>query len=78
MEIDLKEARRLIMLAIKNNPTGVDYSRLDRAFVNRMPEMIIGGYGNKLKHLLDQMMKEGILSWHVQGYIKGSNFPEDF
>ena len=78
MDIDIQEARRLIILAIENNPSGVDYGRLDRAFVRRMPDMIIGGCGNKLKPLLDQMMKEGVLSWHVQGYIKGSNFPEDF
>ena len=41
MNIEMQEARKMIMLVIKNNPTGVDYSRLDRAFVNRMPDMAI-------------------------------------
>ena len=77
MNIDMQEARRLIMLAIKNNPTGVDYGRLDRAFVNRMPNMIIG-YGNKLMPLLDAMTKEGIINSNNGHYTKGSNFPEDF
>lgn len=79
MSIDINEARRLIMLAIKNNPSGVDYGRFDRAFINRMPDMIIGGYGNKLMPLLQQMEDEGIIKWDSEhDYIKGPNFPENF
>lgn len=77
MNINLKEAKRLIMLAIQNNPSGVDYGRLDRAFVRRMPDMIIG-YGNKLMPLLAEMIEDGIIRDSVNGYIKGPNFPENF
>ena len=78
MNIDFKEARRLIMLVVQNNPLGVDYPILDRLFVLKMPDMIID-YGNKLMPLLDEMIKEGILQGNNNGsYIKGPNFPTNF
>lgn len=40
MNIDFKEARRLIMLVVENNPSDVDYSVLDRLFVLKMSDMI--------------------------------------
>ena len=79
MNIDMQEARRLIMLIVKNNhPAGVIYPTLDRLFVLKMPDMIIGGYGNKLMPLIDEMIDEGIIQQSGHGYIKGSNFPENF
>lgn len=78
MDIDINEAKRLIMLAVKNNPSGVGYPHLDGAFVRRMPDMIIGGYGNKLIPLLEDMVNEGIIQRSGHGFIKGPDFPEDF
>ena len=78
MNIDMQEARRLIMLIVKNNSSGVDYGRLDQLFVSKMPDMIID-YGNKLIPLLDEMVQESILAVNEnEDYIKGSNFPKDF
>ena len=78
MNVDIQEARRLIMLAIKRNPSGINYPRLDLMFVNGMPEMIFGDT-YKLLPLLQQMENEGIIKWDSEhDYTKGSNFPEDF
>ena len=78
MNIDIQEARRLIMLVVKNNLSGVDYPRFDRIFVRKMPEVIFGDE-LKLIPLLHQMVEEGILQYHNNGsYIKGSNFPDNF
>ena len=77
MDIDKQEARRLVMLSVKNNPSGTGYPNLDRLFVMKMPDMIIG-YGNKLMPLLDEMASEGIINSNNGHYTKGSNFPEDF
>lgn len=77
MNINIQEARRLIMLIVRNHQSAVHYGYLGTAFVRKMPDMIIG-YGNKLMPLLAEMVEEEIIKDSVNGYIKGPNFPESF
>jgi len=77
MNINIQDARRLIMLSVRNNPSGTGYPNLDRLFVMKMPDMIIG-YGNKLIPLLEDMVNEGVIQRSGHGFIKGPNFPDDF
>lgn len=77
MNIDFQEAKRLIMLAVKNNPSGIGHPSIDRMFVREMPDMIIG-FGNHLMPLIQQMKEDRIIQDNDFGYIKGSNFPKDF